>query len=1011
MTIQRIHDREYQVVYSDQKILRFNIIDKKIDAETSYYLVQKAIKELHDPENLEKYNEVITKRFRYGDKKWKVMRRAGLTWAERLLVFFALYFPPPADRVVQYEINSAYIGANTKKPNSLAVHRNKRRWKKELGHLFFRSNYKRFKADISGKEAYRESVSETLYIEGVRGRVELKNWAAGFQQYRDPYTTLATHAFQTGEKNFSGRDFHDFSSSRFCFILKNEHLELVRRDSKAHVTPENSKAALDAYLGHLVTQYGQEKIDYIDHLYGLDIKNATKLTPEHVYRFNIGSTNIEIQDIEELKRKLIEFNKSTIYLSPDTSFEEIAKDYLPIKHIEAVNRRLDFPTIFQFRVWMQGMLGLRGNVEDLDLGLFNELNQLIYPSADEKQRAYTGRKITQVIQSAYSIAGFKEYKPWIDQQEVTQITEELKECSSWEAYHELLAHVLVKKHLARKHPTEGLRVGALIPAPFNKGWYRVKRFITNQYTHSYELESVCKSDLAPIKLYRSTASSLYAANAHKSIVNNFCQLQCPGYMGIELMKEYEGELFTKRTIPVWVAYQHAAEEMLSNPKADLEQVQSCLTSANLAIFDSEQKAALVKNLGQIMKENDAILNDLFLRFSQVLGYRNGDRSNTYTRLYKRLVEEHIQKDELDIDKQKRHARLLKSLLTKFIGKEEQFSIRDRTLMEKVLRDLESHILSKTPNAEGAAAFELFLANEGNALKDFEGKDTEVELNQWSQALRKIAEARGENLEAKRSEGIDITGHSLGGACAQAGFFKHIIADARVPVPGQKIRIFEFDAPGINDLDNEAIKEFGNIHVGLLNHLKMKFELVRRQEVHDFFPRGGEAHLGATYSTNESAQVQQWLIFNAALNERLSTGSRPEIVESAGFHATRFERGVPHRSFYDRAEEGEAISQLNSDYMRTYYSPETQGIFDSCGKKGGKHAHKIHHYLFYNFWKMPVLFESYVNEDARKQVGSSWMWMRYYLFKNQVDTHQIDSDHLDIHGCCAVDATVGVISAA
>lgn len=956
MSFERINDREYQHKLPNQKILRFKIVDKRISDETAYYLVQKALKSL--PQD---YDGFITHRFRYGQHKWKVVRPNDLSWVETILIYLFPFFKflPPADKVIQFEIDSAFFGPS-KKPNkqsSLVIRRNKRAWKNITGSTLERSNYKRFQ-----KLAGTNEITETMYQQGVRGHVDLQAWNS---PHEDPFTFLAARSFQIGEANFKGRDYFEFNKARHCFIKNGNELKLVHRNSPL-ATVKNKQEALLAYLNFLTTQYGKEKLDYIDHLYKLDISQATELTSEHVYRFNIGTTNVEIQDIEKLSESL----RNLPSLELDRSFLESAQGQIPLKQVLAIHKFLkektkkDQPTLGDLQQFHPTM---------------GELISLVYPTKEEKEIAYTGRKITQVIQSAYTIADVKEYKPWIDQQEVTQISEQLKACSSWESYHELLAHVLVKKHLVRLHPTEGLRVGALIPAPLGRGWYKVSRFVTNQYTYSYELESVA-GNLPQIKLYRSTASSEYAAYATKSIANNFCQINSPGYLGIKMMNSYEKDFFSSRTVPVFVAYQHAAEKILQAENPDLIKATNLLTQANESLKKLDQKPLEKKSLRQIIRENDAILNDLFLRFSHVLGAKSEDSNDKYLEIYKKLIEHFIIKDNSSSDRiSKRYALRLKKILEKFLKKTTQFSERDHTLMRILVAELESLLLDEKDRVKPAP---IVVPDPKDPF-------------QWCQELKNIAIQRKENIESKLAENIDLCGHSLGGACLAAGFMEHVIKQDRVPLPQQSIRLFEFDAPGINDQDNECFKDFGNQHADLLNHLQIGFYLTRRQEAGDFLPRGGETHLGATYTDPETKQVQGWLQFDASVNERLPTSTNTEISESTSFHATRFAEGV-----------------VGVDYTKTPITSKDQGIFDSHGKKGDlppHQAHQRHQDLFYGVWKMPLFFETYGCEESRKQIGRPWMWMRRILFQNRVDAHQMSSSFLDIYGCCAVDAKSGIIS--
>ena len=90
----------------------------------------------------------------------------------------------------------------------------------------------------------------------------------------------------------------------------------MHKDNQVLCNPGANRATLRYYKDYLIQEYGKEKVDYIQHLYGIDLDRAESLTPEHVYRFNMGVNNVEVQDLQPLLEKLHRL-QTTEHLSLD----------------------------------------------------------------------------------------------------------------------------------------------------------------------------------------------------------------------------------------------------------------------------------------------------------------------------------------------------------------------------------------------------------------------------------------------------------------------------------------------------------------------------------------------------------------------------------------------------------------------------------------------------------------------------------------------------------------------
>ena len=642
-----------------------------------------------------------------------------------------------------------------------------------------------------------------------------------------------------------------------------------------------------------------------------------------------------------------------------------------------------------------------------------------------------------MIQSSYTTADLDEFKPWVDQQELTQTGLSLSKASSWESYLEILSHVVAKKHLARQHPQDKYRVGALIPAPpAAKGgtvrWYKVTGFSTNRHIHGYTLEGAYKdSSLPAIKLYRSTASSPAALNSSGSLETDFSHINSPGYTGVRMLDDYDGEFFNKRSIPLWVGYQCLAEKKIEQGSLSeklCEELYGDLCMANQKLVEDEAFRHHKKSLREIIRENDAVLNELFLRYS---GFKEAKEDHAsakllrkyakhYLKNYNRLIRDYIHPvleaaRQIPEEKVRKDAERFYLLLEKMRHKLAAPS-RDRILIDDLMRDLEHHIFSKGRKSDQKAALhfqvhvlENLLDLEGSVNEELaSGNLTKARslMKRWSQKLNDYAIQRKENLESKTDEDIYVAGQSLGGACGAESLAHHLIKQGRIPLPNRHASLYEYDAPGLNFEDNERFKTLGNDNMALLKSLRSHFDVIRRHETGDFLPLFGEVHLGATYSEEESKRVEKWLRFDATINERLPGSKEPSIAESYAPHATRFLEGKRLRTFFGKDDP--------ADFLETHYSPYVQGVLDLRGRLGAmskkeRQVHrKIYRFIYNHRWKLPSTFEYFFREELRNSLDLFGWFIRKLTFgKRSLEKHEIPEDYLDPRGCFKVSLKSGI----
>lgn len=989
--VKRIGDFDFQVILGKDQIAQFHIKKHQADPETSYFLVEKAAKRfLKDSPKLF--------RFHYGSKKWKVVKSTPESWFFNL---FSYVFPSLVHRtsknITHYDIETTFTLTGKKH-------------KQLKDALNFKHLTKDFQVENLSHSSLFEEFSLEDYKKGVRGKMAYQK---DFLPYLDPFTSLAAWSFQHYEKDFYCRDFKKPKDSLFRLIKNNDEIQLVHYKSPL-ATKENLMAAKAAFFDQCMEWYGKERVDYISYHYQLDLENTPFLTPEHIYRFNVGTTNREIQRVEEFSKKIQQEGVINSSFLPKFTVLKMQKEYPDLSLILR-----DYPLLLKPMVqW--------------DQKTFHACLTWLYPSEVDQEKAYTGRKIAQMIHSAYTTADLNEFKPWVDQQELTQISSKLIHASSWESYLELLSHVVAKKHLARKHPQEGYRVGALIPAPpKTKGgevrWYKVTSFTTNRHIHGYTLEGIFPdSKLPAIKLYRSTASSPAALNSSGSLETDFSHINSPGYTGVRMLDDYDKDFFDKRSIPLWVGYHRLAEQKIEKGSYLNEELYEDLCMANQKLVEDEAYRHRRKSLREVIRENDAILNELFLRYSGFKGTKDNHTASqlmkygkSYLKNYRTLVNNYIHPtfevaSQIPNEKVKKDAKKFYLLLEKMRHKLLTPS-RMRILIDDLMNDLERHIFSKG-NVSDQKAVEKFQHNVLEKLLDFEanvrfeinsgsGKNARSLMEEWSQSIKAYAKERNENLESKIDEEIHITGQSLGGACGAEGLSHYLINRGRIPLPKRRVSLYEYDAPGLNDEDNERFKALGNGNAQLLKSLGAHFDVIRRQETGDFLPLYGEVHLGATYSEEENRKVEKWLRFDATINERLPRAKAQDIAESYAPHATRFLEGRRLSTFFGK--DGPA------DYVETHYSPYVQGVLDLSGHIGrGKKEklvhRKIYQFIYKNRWKLPTAFKYFFREELRNSLDLfGWFIRRLTFRKRKFDTHELPEHFLDPRGCFKVSLKSGI----
>lgn len=766
------------------------------------------------------------------------------------------------------------------------------------------------------------------------------------------------------------------------------------------------------------------------------------LTPEHVYRMNVGLAQIESHDIDRFLEKVS-------FLDQDFHKDELIQRYPNererLKACVVGNGKF---SLFE----MKALLHLLGatSFESADpaamVSFFQSIKgkkalaTLTLDEADQVMKSFafsegdyknacTGKQIHGFIKSSYTRAASKEFKPWVDHQELIQTFPKLTK--NWEQFYELLGHIVSKKHLFHYQGEEGYKVGTLIPCPPTKEgksqWYRVSSCVHNGHgILSYTLEPACKdSQLEVIKLYRSTASDPYNMNAKASILNDINPLNSPGYMGTGLTDGYEKAFFGERTIPIWSAYEYSAEKILQKEELgqeDLALAFERLSQANKALVNEVDVLYRKQDIRSLLKKWDFVFIDLL--FSQPSPLSPSERADIFLILNRYVYsKEGVQSEAKD------DATSLFKILKK---------VSDAPGVEDLKKDLLNHVITRqgydlrlhrsdeleTEVLSEVTSFQIeakSLLQELQKQNEPEAKKRAIDiLCRWQERLQKHALKKNEHVSQKKKQSVSFSGHSLGGACAQRHLVHFYTDNLRVNVPGTKTMLRVFDEPAINSEDNTSFKEFGNLHHEVLKELDISFEIVRRHESFDIVTTAGEEHLGATFNPEETKNVSQWLRFDAAVQEPLSSAKAMPIRTSPVAHGTQFEEGQRQKGTIKQSAqqiidilsqekletpEEKALLRMyeklgessQGDYVRSWFDTSVQGDYD----RGVNQAYK-------HIWK--VILNPHISEVLRSRLlGAVGSW---FLNSNQAEPTLLQEQwqgFQDKKGCFAVDEKKGVIS--
>ena len=909
-----------------------------------------------------------TDSIKLGNREWKLIRvkpHEQLGFLERIgMQMNQFFFPPTEQGVKRFRLEE-------QKATTFAI--------------FARSDTTQFDVEtgrILAESLRNRSLLNPLEIQsGLRGKMPLESPIEMMTNapFTDPFSILASKAFQEYEPNYSSKDY--FKSDQCTMMLAVSGGDLVLKPHiHGKVSPEQineNRITVNHFQSQMIKLYGPSKVEYVAHLMGIDFREMNArgdaLTPEHVYRMNIGMTNIETHDLKEASVRLNTLFKALITNEGKYADENLIENALIIppmseilwdNDIRCIRRVLTEagkePTVANLKEWLLSNNFEAVSPDKMHIFQVDTLMKVYGIRPDDREKALTGRAIFETILGWYNNNELNEYKPWLDQQQLIQAISEYEINNDWVAFYEILAFVICKMQMVREHPKEGFRVGTLIPAPQSEAgerqWYKVSSCVSNGYgIFAYTLEGVgMDSTLPAIKLYRSTAASPYCMHGAATPRCDFNPINSPGYEGTGLGDHYEREFFDERSVPVWSAYgsiAHSSLERLGETPdtSELSEIFNNLKLANAELKDSYLAPFQIKGIEQIIREHDYILNDLAVLPASMFGFVSGSRHCTariskflkqmngiQDRYLKRIDEAPPPSTAKDVKIERRDAEELIQTLRDFqkvpLEPHQQIAITHliNELNENIINPTDP-IVKERKDRELRTAIQLPIL-ESTTLDACQHFPEQVELHlssenygeaidllkQWDQWIHNYALAKNEDPSQKKQDAIVIVGHSLGGAAAQSQGVHHTFGRGRIPVKGLDFQCF--DDPGINSIDNLLFKQFGSKHSNLLKQMGVSISIHRQQETRDPVSLGGEEHLGATFSDQDFLDMSQWLTYEEWLLNRHEESANKTIASFRTAHATRFQTGKASLGLSMKKEVG-------TDYTKTMITPMIRGLVD------------------------------------------------------------------------------------
>jgi hypothetical protein len=841
------------------------------------------------------------------------------------------------------------------------------------------------------------------------------------QRFKDSYTKLATLAFDRHEEQYFIGSKTDPFQANTKIANRGDDLFLVVNENDSDTERSSNQEAMRHYYTFLKREYGESKIAQIEHHLDISFKDMIKegapLTPEVVYRMNIGALIFTTDDLRDLVKNLFTIQRTmSAQSSQYPTFREAIKydmehtKLIPMSQARSILARLDDGgSEAQLNIFFS--LQLDGSIDNLSEKDMNLLISLLQPTSDEKHSAYTGKRTFAVTYADYAYGSKQSQKLWLDHQELQETFDLIASNKSWELFYEKLDYVICKRNLLIKDKDVGYKANLLIPAPCdNNGiprWYRMTSLMGNGHgIMNFTLEPLgADSTLPSIKVFRSTATSGMHADSFGSILNDLNPLNGIGYEGKNRMEKYDTEFIQQRTMPVWVGYSLVAADALQDAGVDgLESAANALEKVVEQRLLSEHRRLDARSLDQIIRDSDDILNDIYYlantaEKSQVNVFKE------YIALYRAelipLAKEGLYTNPADVQAT---ARKLEMMIKEIRG-----AITDPIMlhkMDRLIKELTDEVLTDTHHDKAQEALFMLdkrfvapakelLDQAANEMRSGRIANAATLLKRAARLVEGEIDLANESLDSKISQDIVFTGHSLGGVSAEVDLVDNLSKQGRMPLPGHMVTGYFLGDPKIQNRDNQQFLSFGDQHSELFKALGARWRLKRIHEVGDPATTAGfGTHLGGVTTEEERKKMSQWCEHEFIVRKRR--------VESDD-KATRISRFVHETQFGQGVRRSAASEATGSDFEQTNVDPLVMGLYDNKGKvtlKSRKDTSAIA-----KTWDVNRAVATGLQEIPKLRIFDR---LRRSLYSKRVAGKRF-SDYEDNAGVFAVRESVGVVS--
>lgn len=752
---------------------------------------------------------------------------------------------------------------------------------------------------------------DTAYRAEEGKAVTLAPSAPNEAPFRDAFSRVAKNANKYWTDTFVTRR-HHFGQHRL-HLSETGTLSLKRiGDPSCEIEKEANRRTVQAYRQHLEAEVGVEELNYIQYRFEIDLKQMEEtgapLTPEHVYRMNVGQTNLEQQHLQALVAKLQQLRewlpqqRHEDYTELLTAAGTAPDLDLTMRELRGLYRVASSRA--ELSQWLDSILPLRLTTScDLSPEQFNKLLAVLrIPPEEQKMwsHQFTGRLIQHLpISGFYTMddgSGRTVFKPWLDQHELVQSFVDLR-TNNWDLYLEQISHIACKKHLVRRHPTDGWRVGALIPAPLdsagNQRWYRVDYCVDDDAgDFHYFLRPACQDNSLPrILLFRSTASDGYAMNGTASVLTDVNPLTSPGGSHHHAVNKYVLPYIKSCTVPLWTVYLQKAKREVTALREEVERNDALKSALDPASSMSDQDRFIhlsrqLANWRSTIKLLDRAM--ILMATSQI----NETRA--------KLTEGSL--SDLEADQTERH----------LLGLTDEKRIHQRHLDRPF----------KVPDLMNA---------ENLLIMQHQLEEVEKRALHIAQKLDKLRADSHEREQDKEASDVIFTGHSLGGSLAQSWLYHAVINLGRIPVNGHRYILNAMDAPGgVSPSEAREFTSFCHRHRKILKDYNHSWLIDHQFEYGDFVGEAGGMHLGGVNPDAQPEDQEYWTTFRARFVRPLPDAQHPAIRDILGAHGRRYHTGEEGRDYKATHFTAQGMHRFDTSWWLPRDLQETSGLHTPRG---------------------------------------------------------------------------------